>query len=83
MQYNQNRLIITSSKRKGVIRMKEWITISITPPKVGVPIVLRTANSFGLGRGYEVSDVDEELFSQEEYETSLVGTDFVEWMDIS
>lgn len=63
--------------------MKQWVTISICPPKVGVPIVLRTADVFGLGHGYEVSDVDEELFDQEEYESSLSGTDFVEWMDIS
>ena len=63
--------------------MKQWITISICPPKVGTPIILRTANTFGLGRGYETLDVDDGLLDQEEYETHFAGTDFVEWMDIS
>jgi hypothetical protein len=63
--------------------MNQWLTISINPPKVGTPIVLRTANKFGLGRTFEISDIDESLFNQEEYETSLAGTDFIEWMDIS
>ena len=63
--------------------INKWLTISINPPKVGTPIVLRTANEFGLGHTFETSDIDESLFDQEEYETSLAGTDFIEWMDIS
>lgn len=63
--------------------INKWLTISINPPKVGTPIVLRTANFLGRGRTVEISDIDENLFDQEEYETSLAGTDFIEWMDIS
>lgn len=61
----------------------KWLTISINPPPVGKPIVLRSADPFGLGYSYEVSDVDGDLFDQEEYETCLAGTDFIEWMDLS
>jgi hypothetical protein len=63
--------------------MNKWITISINPPEVGTPIVLRTSDKYGYGCNYEVSNIDEKLFSQEEYETSLAATDYIEWMDLS
>ena len=63
--------------------MSNWTTISINPPPIGTSIVLRTADKFGLGHTYEISDIDESLFDQEEYETSLSATDYVEWMDLS
>jgi hypothetical protein len=63
--------------------MNNWIVISICPPKVGTPIAVRTSNEFGLGHSYGIRDFDSKIFSQEEYETHLSGTDFVEWTDIS
>lgn len=61
----------------------KWLTISINPPEVGKPIAVRTADKFDLGRSYEVFDFSGDVFEQEEYESMLDASDYVEWLDLS
>jgi hypothetical protein len=63
--------------------MNKWITISINPPKVGTPITVRTANELDLGYSYETYDFSDDVFDQEEYESALAASDYIEWMDLS
>ena len=57
----------------------KWLTISINPPKLNEPIVVRSKNFLGYGRSYEVLDVDTGLISQESLDSYLENSGFVEW----
>ncbi len=59
-----------------------WIKVNEKNPPLDVPLVARTANSYGYGHVFEVFTFDGNMFTQEEVAMILINRGFIEWFEI-
>lgn len=62
--------------------INNWLTISINPPKLDEKIVVRGADTTGLGCSMEIVEFDSAMFDEDEAADHLIHSEFIEWLEL-